>query len=64
VLLQRKRRILVARTAGCLGPNHAEETENLRVVMNHLRKEIEKDPGHPRDILTESWMGTGISFQA
>jgi len=64
VLPQRKRRILVARTAGCLGSNHAEKTENLGVVINHLRKEIEKDPAHPRYILTEPWMGTGISFQA
>jgi len=39
------------------GPDHAEETENLRVVINQLRKKIEKDPTHPRYILTEPWMG-------
>lgn len=39
------------------GPDHAEETENLRVVINQLRKKIEKDPAHPRYILTEPWMG-------
>src|SRR4029077_6561324 len=26
------------------GPDHGEETENLRVVINQLRKKIEKDP--------------------
>jgi two-component system, OmpR family, KDP operon response regulator KdpE len=39
------------------GPDHGEETENLRVVINQLRKKIEKDPVHPRYILTEPWLG-------
>jgi two-component system, OmpR family, KDP operon response regulator KdpE len=39
------------------GPDHAEETENLRVVVNQLRKKIEKDPAHPRYIVTEPWLG-------
>jgi two-component system, OmpR family, KDP operon response regulator KdpE len=39
------------------GPDHAEETEILRVVINQLRKKIEKDPAHPRYILTEPWLG-------
>jgi len=39
------------------GPDHAEDTENLRVVINQLRKKIEKDPAHPRYILTEPWLG-------
>ncbi len=39
------------------GPDHAEQTENLRVVINQLRKKIEKDPAHPRYILTEPWLG-------
>jgi two-component system KDP operon response regulator KdpE len=39
------------------GPDHAEETENLRVVINQLRKKIEKDLAHPRYILTEPWLG-------
>jgi len=38
-------------------PDHGEETENLRVVINQLRKKIEKDPAHPRYILTEPWLG-------
>ena len=39
------------------GPDHAEETEILRVVINTLRKKIERDPTHPRYILTEPWLG-------
>jgi two-component system, OmpR family, KDP operon response regulator KdpE len=39
------------------GPDYAGETENLRVVINQLRKKIEKDPAHPRYILTEPWLG-------
>jgi two-component system, OmpR family, KDP operon response regulator KdpE len=39
------------------GPDYGEETENLRVVINKLRKKIEKDPAHPRFILTEHWIG-------
>jgi|SRR5580700_3185954 two-component system KDP operon response regulator KdpE len=39
------------------GADHAEETENLRVVINQLRKKVEKDPAHPQYILTEPWLG-------
>jgi len=39
------------------GPDYGEETENLRVVINQLRKKIEADPGHPKYILTEPWIG-------
>jgi two-component system KDP operon response regulator KdpE len=39
------------------GPDHGEGTENLRVVINQLRKKIEKDPARPRYILTEPWLG-------
>jgi two-component system, OmpR family, KDP operon response regulator KdpE len=39
------------------GPDHAGETESLRVVISQLRKKIEKDPTHPIYILTEPWMG-------
>jgi two-component system, OmpR family, KDP operon response regulator KdpE len=44
------------------GPEYGEETENLRVVINQLRKKIESDPAHPKYILTEPWVG--YRFQA
>jgi two-component system KDP operon response regulator KdpE len=39
------------------GPEYGEQTENLRVVINQLRKKIEKDPAQPKYILTEPWVG-------
>ena len=39
------------------GPDYGEETENLRVVINQLRKKIESDPARPKYILTEPWIG-------
>jgi two-component system, OmpR family, KDP operon response regulator KdpE len=39
------------------GPEFGEQTENLRVVINQLRKKIEKNPAHPEHILTEPWVG-------
>jgi two-component system, OmpR family, KDP operon response regulator KdpE len=44
------------------GPDHGEETENLRVVINQLRKKVEKDPTRPRYILTEPWLGYRFQF--
>jgi two-component system KDP operon response regulator KdpE len=39
------------------GGNYAEQTEYLRVFIGQLRKKIEADPGKPRYILTEPWIG-------
>ena len=39
------------------GPDYWEETENLRVVINQLRKKIEKAPARPSYILTEPRLG-------
>ena len=39
------------------GPDYGEETENLRVVINQLRKKIESDLAYPKFILTEPWVG-------
>lgn len=39
------------------GPDYGEETEYLRVFINKLRKKIEPDPGRPRYIHTEPWIG-------
>jgi two-component system, OmpR family, KDP operon response regulator KdpE len=44
------------------GPDYGEETENLRVVINQLRKKIEAEPTRPKLILTEPWVG--YRFQA
>jgi two-component system KDP operon response regulator KdpE len=43
------------------GWEYAEETDYLKVYIHHLRKKIEKDPRHPRYILTER--GLGYRFQ-
>jgi two-component system KDP operon response regulator KdpE len=42
---------------GVWGPDYGNETENLRVVINQLRKKIEADPARPKYILTEPWVG-------
>src|SRR5260370_8924352 len=44
------------------GPDYGDETENLRVVINQLRKKIEANPARPKYILTEPWVG--YRFQA
>jgi two-component system KDP operon response regulator KdpE len=39
------------------GPDYGDQSDYLRVFINHLRKKIEPDPSHPRYILTEPWVG-------
>ncbi len=39
------------------GPDYGEESDYLRVFINHLRKKIEPNPAKPRFILTEPWVG-------
>src|SRR4029077_3410467 len=39
------------------GPEYGEETDLVRVVVKEIRKKIEKDPAHPRYIVTELWIG-------
>lgn len=39
------------------GPDYGEETENLRVVINQLRRKIESNPARPKYIVTEPWVG-------
>jgi two-component system KDP operon response regulator KdpE len=35
----------------------ATDVENLRVVINQVRKKIEKNPSDPKYLLTEPWIG-------
>lgn len=46
------------------GPDHGEDTENLRVVIKQLRKKLEKNPANPRLILTEPWTGYRLDIPA
>jgi len=39
------------------GPDYGDQVEYLHVVVNQLRKKIERDPAKPRYILTEPWFG-------
>ena len=39
------------------GPRHHGNQDNLRVVINQLRKKIEIDPAHPQFIHTDPWVG-------
>jgi two-component system KDP operon response regulator KdpE len=39
------------------GSESTEQTEYLRVFINQLRRKIERDPQHPRYIVTEPWVG-------
>ena len=39
------------------GPDYGNQVEYLRVFVNQLRKKIERDPSHPRHLMTEPWVG-------
>jgi two-component system, OmpR family, KDP operon response regulator KdpE len=39
------------------GPAYSEDTQYVRVVVNQLRRKIERDPHHPKYLLTEPWVG-------
>jgi two-component system, OmpR family, KDP operon response regulator KdpE len=39
------------------GPHAVDQPEHLRVMMGQLRKKLEPDPGRPRYLLTEPWVG-------
>jgi two-component system KDP operon response regulator KdpE len=45
------------------GPDYGNEVEYLRVFVNQLRKKIEPDPGSPRYLLTEPWVGYRLALQ-
>ena len=39
------------------GPQYEKETNYLRVYMAQLRRKLERDPSHPRHLITEPGMG-------
>jgi two-component system KDP operon response regulator KdpE len=39
------------------GPDYGDEVGYLHVVVNQLRKKIERDPSKPKYIITEPWFG-------
>jgi len=39
------------------GPTYETETNYLRVYMAQLRRKLERDPAHPRHLITEAGMG-------
>jgi two-component system, OmpR family, KDP operon response regulator KdpE len=39
------------------GPEYGEGCENLRVLINNLRRKIEPDPANPKYVLTDAWFG-------
>ncbi len=42
------------------GPGHAHQMQYLRVYMTQLRHKLEKNPAHPRYLLTEPGVGYRI----
>lgn len=57
--VQHPGKVLTHRTllAAIWGGNYVEQNEYLRVFVGNLRKKIEPDPGNPRYIITEPWIG-------
>ncbi len=39
------------------GPGHERKTNYLRVYLSGIRRKLERDPAHPRHLLTEPGMG-------
>ncbi len=39
------------------GPDYGDESDYLRVFINHLCKKLEPNPAKPKYILTEPWVG-------
>jgi len=63
VLAAHAGRVLTHRTIlkSIWGANAASQQEHLRVLVGQLRKKLEADPGHPRYLLTEPWVGYRFS---
>jgi two-component system KDP operon response regulator KdpE len=46
------------------GPNAVDQPEHLWVLMAQLRKKIEPDPGNPRYLISEPWVGYRLASSA
>ena len=46
------------------GPDHGDQVDYLRVVVNQLRKKIEPAPASPTYLLTEPWVGYRLFLPA
>ena len=62
-LAQHPGRVLTHRTIlkAIWGPNAVGQPEHLRVLVNSLRRKLERDPARPQYILTEPWVGYRFS---
>jgi len=58
-LAQRPGRVLTHRAIlkAIWGPNAVDQPEHLRVLVNSLRRKLERDPAKPQYITTEPWVG-------
>jgi two-component system KDP operon response regulator KdpE len=58
-LAQRPGRVLTHRAIlkAIWGPNAVDQPEHLRVLVNALRRKLERDPAKPQYITTEPWVG-------
>lgn len=56
-------RVLTHRTIlhAIWGANAVDQPEHLRVLVASLRRKIERDPAHPKYILTDPWVGYRFS---
>jgi two-component system KDP operon response regulator KdpE len=59
LLAQNPDRVLTHRTIlkSIWGPDAVNQPEYLWVLMAQLRKKVEPDPGHPRYLLSQPWVG-------
>lgn len=46
------------------GPGHDDDIDSLRVIVNRLREKIELDPGQPKYIQTEPFVGYRFTLPA
>ena len=58
-LARRAGRVLVPEEllAAVWGPEYREETQHVRLYVSRLRRKIERDPEHPRHVLTKPGIG-------